>query len=251
MTLSDFPFGAHLQDLFDVIASLRRPESSDQSSDLLPFQFFIHHRAYRKLGWRVLLFSTHWGKSPFDIISDCLPDPNLKSESFRFPGGSSPFHDTLARYVPPESTESGDVYLVNSNNAARWLALFKSAWAKLQSHLLVKESDGKNPKVRTDSPSAESVRRIVAIMVTLERLIDVFKHLLSANGVAQALAKAGKLESLYTFDCCAHAFPELAQYHNRVQSPIEPNTAISENDEDDDDELELPSQSTDCESCHL
>ncbi|KAE9384597.1 hypothetical protein BT96DRAFT_1007911 [Gymnopus androsaceus JB14] len=215
---NDFPFGAHLQDLFDVIASLRRPESSDQSSDLLPFQLFIHHRAYRKLGWRVLLFSTHWGKSPFDIISDCLPDPNLKSESFQFPGGSSPFHDTLARYVPPESTQSGDVYLVNSNNAARWLALFKSAWAKLQSHLLVKESDGKNPKVR----------RIVAIMVTLERLIDVFKHLLSANGVAQALAKA-----------------ELAQYHNRVQSPIEPNTAISENDEDDDDELELPSQSTD------
>ncbi|KAE9388855.1 hypothetical protein BT96DRAFT_947297 [Gymnopus androsaceus JB14] len=47
----------------------------------------------------------------------------------------------------------------------------RSAWAQLQSHLLVKESDGKNTRVRTDSPSAD-------------------------------LAKA-----------------ELAQYHNRVQSP--------------------------------
>ncbi|KAE9388853.1 hypothetical protein BT96DRAFT_947295 [Gymnopus androsaceus JB14] len=160
---NDFPFGAHLQDLFDVIASLRRPESSEQSSDLLPFQLFIHHRAYRKT----------WLAS------------------------ATVFH-TLG------------------------------AWAQLQSHLLVKESDGKNTRVRTDSPSAESVRGIVAVMVILERLIDVFKHLLSVNGVAQALAKA-----------------ELAQYHNRVQSPIEPNTAISENDEDDDNELELPNRSTD------
>jgi len=239
MTLSDFLFGEHLQDLFDVIASL-------QSSDLAKFQFFIHHRAYRKLGWRVQLFSTHWGKSPFDIISDQLPDANLTPESFQLKGEHSSVHDAINRYVKPVSkTELESVYLVNSDNASSWLALFKSAWAILQSHLFAKDSEGKTTgRVRTDSPSTASVQAIVAMMLVLERLMDVFIHLLSAHGVGQALANAGKLESFCTSQRCAHAFPELAQYF--MQRSIEPNPAVSENDEDDDN-----AEFTGCESCHL
>jgi len=190
MTLSDFLFGEHLQDLFDVIASLK-------SSDLYKFQLFVHHRAYRKLGWRVQFFSTHWGTSPFDIISNHLPDPDLTSESFRLQGVHSRAHAAINRYVEPVSeTELESVYLVNSDNASSWLKLFKSVWAQLQSHLFAKDSDGKTTgTVRKDSPSRQSVEAIVAMVALLERLMDVFIHLLSAHGVGQALAKAGKLDS--------------------------------------------------------
>ena len=47
MTLSDFEFGEHLQDVFDVIVSMKE----GCENDLARFQVFIHHRAYRKLGW--------------------------------------------------------------------------------------------------------------------------------------------------------------------------------------------------------
>ena len=72
MTLSDFEFREHLQDVFDVIVSLKE----GCANDLARFQVFIHHRAYQKLGWRVLDFSTHWGKSPFAINSAASLPPH-------------------------------------------------------------------------------------------------------------------------------------------------------------------------------
>ena len=88
----------------------------------------------------------------------------------------------------------------------------------------------------------------------LEDLLDVLIHLLSADGAAQALASAGKLESSFTSGCCAHAFPELAMYSKKSgisdPSAIESNTMLDEN-EADDTELELGLPPVSCESCHL
>ena len=244
--------GEHLQDLFNVITSLRHGDASD----LRHFQYFIHHRAYRKLGWRVLEFSTHWGKSPFDIISDHLADPDLKPASFQFPRRSSIFHETIGEYVTPKSmTEQEPDYPLNSDNAPQWLELLQSAWTALQSELLVENSKRKNDMmVRTDSPSTKSVHNIAKMMLILEDLLDVLIHLLSADGAAQALASAGKLESSFTSGCCAHAFPEFATYSKKSgisdPSAIESNTMLDEN-EADDMELELGLPPVSCESCHL
>ena len=252
MTLSNFTFREHLQDLFDVVTSLRHGDASD----LLLFQHFISHRAYRKLGWRVLEFSTHWGKSPFDIISDHLVDLNSEPASFQFPCQSSLFHQMIRHFVTPKSmTEQEPDYPLNSDNAPQWLELFQSAWNILQSELLVENSKGKNDMtVRTDSPSTKSVQNIVVMTLILEDLLDVLIHLLSADGAAQALASAGKLESSYTSGCCAHAFPEVATYLKKFgisdPSAIESNTMLDEN-EADDMELELGLPPVSCESCHL
>ena len=101
----------------------------------------------------------------------------------------------------------------------------------------------------------ESVQSIVVMTWVLEDLLRVLVHLLSAAGVGQALAVAGKLESSFTSGCCAHAFPEVATYLKKFgisdPSAIESNTMLDENDEADDMELELGLPPAGCESCHL
>ncbi|KAE9387912.1 hypothetical protein BT96DRAFT_947994 [Gymnopus androsaceus JB14] len=153
---NDFTFGEHLQDLFNVIVSLM-PSSS---VDLMSFQLFIHHRAYRKLGWRVLDFLTHWGKSPFGIIYKCLADPSLVMESIDLkidPGSNLHefIQDRITLQLSPE-TNSEPVYCVNSDNALQWLCVLHVIWSQLQKKLLVTQSQGK-PKVRKELPTPQEV----------------------------------------------------------------------------------------------
>lgn len=49
--LSNFTFREHLGHLFDVISSL----DSQRPQQLLNFNLFIHHRVFRKLGWRTCI----------------------------------------------------------------------------------------------------------------------------------------------------------------------------------------------------
>ncbi|KAE9394508.1 hypothetical protein BT96DRAFT_998416 [Gymnopus androsaceus JB14] len=88
---NNFTFGAHLQDLFDVIVSLK-PD-----------------------------FSTHWGKLPFDIISKCLAKSELESKDFTF---KEVFNNAIQMHMPSRAsseTNSKPVYCVNSDNALQWL----------------------------------------------------------------------------------------------------------------------------------
>ena len=247
MILSNFEFGDHLQDLFDVITSLNLRDSQD----LLHFQLFIHHRAYRKVGWRVLEFSTHWGASPFKIISNSLTDPELESKTFVFKQHLT-VHTLIQNRIMPEpqlssGTSSKPVYCVNSSNALQWLKVLQDFWFDLEDELLVKSPPGKTKRmmVREDSPSYDSVRSIVLAMSALEALMPVLKHLLSATGVAQALASAGKFKSSFTSDCCVHAFPE-------DQSDLPKSSGdISLEPDADDHDLELVLTNDEHESCHL
>ncbi|KAE9384557.1 hypothetical protein BT96DRAFT_1007955 [Gymnopus androsaceus JB14] len=182
MILSNFTFGAHLQDLFDVIVSLK----PGNSKDLKNFQHFIHHRAYRKLGWRVLDFSTHWGKLPFDIISECLAKSELESKDFTF---KEVFNNAIQMHMPSRAsseTNSKPVYCLNSDNALQWLNVVYTLWETLQKKLL---GEGK-PKLREiKTPTPEAVCEIVYALMGLEAMMPVLKHLLSAEGVVGALAE--------------------------------------------------------------
>ncbi|KAE9394521.1 hypothetical protein BT96DRAFT_943087 [Gymnopus androsaceus JB14] len=164
---NNFTFGAHLQDLFDVIVSLK----PGNSKDLKNFQHFIHHRAYRKLGWRVLDFSTHWGKLPFDIISKCLAKSELESKDFTF---KEVFNNAIQMHMPSRAsseTNSKPVYCVNSDNALQWLNVGNLSSGEIK------------------TPTPEPVREIVYALMGLEAMMPVLKHLLSAEGVVGALAE--------------------------------------------------------------
>ncbi|KAE9384584.1 hypothetical protein BT96DRAFT_950459 [Gymnopus androsaceus JB14] len=188
MTLNNFTFGAHLQDLFNVIVSLKPGESED----LKHFQHFIHHHAYQKLGWQVLDFSTHWGKSPFNIIFNCLAEPELESKDFTFKEVFNNFIQMHMPSQPSSETNSKPVYCVNSDNALQWLNVLYTFWETLQKELL---AEGK-PKVREIPPTPEAVREIVITLMGLEAMMPVLQHLLSAEGVVGALAETDNLESM-------------------------------------------------------
>ncbi|KAE9394522.1 hypothetical protein BT96DRAFT_998434 [Gymnopus androsaceus JB14] len=156
------------------------------SKDLKNFQHFIHHRAYRKLGWRVLDFSTHWGKLPFDIISKCLAKSELESKDFTF---KEVFNNAIQMHMPSRAsseTNSKPVYCLNSDNALQWLNVVYTLWETLQKKLL---GEGK-PKLREiKTPTPEAVCEIVYALMGLEAMMPVLKHLLSAEGVVGALAE--------------------------------------------------------------
>lgn len=204
--LSNFTFSEHLQHLFDVIAILD-PQETQQ---LLHFNLFIHHRAYRKLGWRVQEFVTHWDKSPFDFISAHL-GPELEPMELPIVSRNALFGNLIDNYckVPDKhcasATVSRDVYYVNAENASDWVGTLKYLWGQLEDSLLeiLPEPDTsventkkpprvtKSTPVRRTSPDSSTVITIVSTMFSLEALMPVFMHLLTAEGVAQALADAG------------------------------------------------------------
>lgn len=101
----------------------------------------------------------------------------------------------------PASSSTSDrnsepVYCINAKNAHQWLMALKYSWAQLQSCLLVQQPDGGNTTrmmVRKDPPNVQTIDNILAMMFFFEALMPVLKHLLSAQGVAHALANAGEI----------------------------------------------------------
>jgi len=259
MTLSDFEFGEHLQDVFDVIDSLKE----GCANDLARFQVFIHHRAYRKLGWRVLDFSTHWGKSPFAIISDCLAHPGLESKDFTI-NRLSPVHELIQGSIPPQpssETNSDLVYRIDSDNALKWLEVLTALWELLRQRLIVHQPQGK-AQVRKESPSVHDVVGIVFYLSGIQATMPVFQHLLSAPGVVRALAEAGKLNRSFASDCCAHVFPEISAYVSRTSNSSgdkrqAPDTDVGDGDESGEPDTDggagdnLDSMMNNRESCPL
>lgn len=173
----------------NVISSL----DCQHPQQLLNFNLFIHHRAYRKLGWRVREFSSHWGDSPFDILSAQLP-LDFEPKNFQFLHVREAAFQKLIENYRVERSE--DEYCLNSENASEWIASLKSVWCNLEDALLIidrklKKAVTKSTPMRNTSPNSSTVEIIVSMMLSLEALMPVFMHLLTSRGAAQALADAG------------------------------------------------------------
>lgn len=185
--LSNFHFAEHLRNLLDIIVAL------DPGSDnLLEFDLYMHHVAFRKLGWRVLEFLTHWGKSPFDILSENL-DPKLKTKIFEIKGSKEVIRKNI-EIDALSSTTKGLRYSVNGQNASKWVKTLNGLWCRLANHLLVDKS-GTRKKVRKDSLTPAAVEEVVVIIAHLESTLPILKHILSCKQVPRALADAGELNS--------------------------------------------------------
>lgn len=186
--------------MFDVIMAL-----NNHAADLLRFQLLIHHRAFRQLAWRVRHFSTHWGKLPFDILSENL-DSGLEKKTLQFKNQDTPFHRLIQSYVSPDqhirstASNNGPIYSVSAKNALSWIRALKHLWLRLQSYVLVEISEqGKMTELRVkdEAPTTKTFNDIITMMFVLEALQPVFKHLASSRQAAHGLAKAGELPSIF------------------------------------------------------
>lgn len=141
--IASFTFSQHLQTVVNVVFAL----NPDDVHDLLRFQRLIHHRAFRKLAWRVLYFSTHWGYLPFHILGNHL-GKDLPPKIVLFKSRDPEFHSTIQSYVGDGtckhvhsmddlgiSSEAEHAYCVNAENASEWLLAFTTLWNKLEGYL--------------------------------------------------------------------------------------------------------------------
>lgn len=248
MLLSDFTFEEHLQDLFNIITAL----NCEDIRDLIRFESLILHHAHRKIAWRVLELSTHWGKSPFDILSDHL-DSELRSKTFQFQYRDPKFHELIQSYVPAEPTlpfsskkDLGPVYCVNAENAPQWIMAFKYLLAQLQSYLLVQQFNEENIAkmvVRTDPPNAHTIDEMLPMMFFFEALMPVLKHLISPQWTAHALANAGELVEPFAAIHFTYTFSEIQEA--RKSRGTFSSDVVTESDEHD---LQLALPGHDCES---
>lgn len=182
-------FPQHLRHLLNVIHALR----GDHLSDLSSFQLFVHHRAYRKLAWRVMIFRRRWGGLPFNILSEHL-DPNLTLKNIELAYKSPDLHSFIQQYVTevlpissvPE-TRVGYTYQVDATNAPQWLHALTDLWQGLEDILLTEDF-----AVKQESPCPQQVNIIVTTLFLLESFMPVLVHLLSSEMSAKALGDAGE-----------------------------------------------------------
>ena len=192
MTFSNFTFDQHLRDLFDVIDSLR----NEHNIDLGEFLYFVHSRAFRKLAWRVLEFSTHWGQLPFLIFPVNGDQLEKKDFEIRLPHSSHAIFEVCGlgvSRIPVPNTEliwPKVTYSVESHNVSKWVQLFKFLWQVLESKLLKEAANG-GKTLRKDKPKPDEIELIVDTITSLQSLRPVLKYLLSVEEVAEALSNAG------------------------------------------------------------
>lgn len=202
----------------------------DDPSDLLSFQRFIHHRAYRKLGYRVLDFCERWGASPIDILSQSL-DSTMEPFTPQFNTEEVPFHNFLQKFVAPVQLQLA-VYVLNFGNASCWLQALQTAWNNLRDLVLVKGREDK-------SPNNQQVVGIVIWTKVLDHLLPVLKHISSTPKAGAALALAGASGSSLLL-LCAQRSAEINQYNltkRKRQKNIVPEMppAVGVNEESDSD----------------
>ncbi|KAJ3738406.1 hypothetical protein DFH05DRAFT_1517555, partial [Lentinula detonsa] len=173
-------FDTHLQHVFDILSYLST---------------FIHRRAFRKLGSRVLLFSTHWDRVPFDVlaknISIISSDPDLsKTFELTLPPAA---HETVEKFVKATANVAGSksryTYDLNTVNLARWTALFRYLWDEIALRLLQKNSKDQW-RVRSKTPEHEVFPVIVLHIQILHCLKTVIKHLFSLHSLEFIIWKA-------------------------------------------------------------
>lgn len=105
-------------------------------------------------------------------------------------------HNRIKQYVSPGPEmyvcpmQDQCIYLVNAENALQWLTGLTKVWSGLQVSLLV--DCNSKWQVTEDSPSPHTINDIVMRLFTLEALLPIFQHLLSANQAAAALQNAGE-----------------------------------------------------------
>ncbi|KAJ3770525.1 hypothetical protein FB446DRAFT_743867 [Lentinula raphanica] len=191
----EYTLQEHIRDVFQILTYIGSHSWQDTN---LTFALLIHRRAFRKLGWRIREFLTHWGKSPFLIIQDAIRNTTVKASSeftidflstdleilnlCKFPF----FEDDLER---TQSTQQSRDVRVDSENIKAWIDGFITLFDQLQSSF-------PSPKKRPGPPPP--VRQVIVGVFhirCLRRLKSVVKFILEIPGVVDALDRCENEEA--------------------------------------------------------
>ncbi|KAJ3796451.1 hypothetical protein GGU11DRAFT_746111 [Lentinula aff. detonsa] len=154
----------HLRDVFQVLSYLK-PSSAAES--LEAFSFFIHRRAFRKLGWCIKEFLTYLNDSPFTVLKT-VDFTSISAQQFAIPF-------TPAEYVLLQLSEFplGDkrpiTLSINSDNG------FFPCPCEEPTYAL---------------PTREAVLGGVGSIQLIMKLKPVLKHILLVSGVESTLLHA-------------------------------------------------------------
>ncbi|KIK70222.1 hypothetical protein GYMLUDRAFT_255390 [Collybiopsis luxurians FD-317 M1] len=192
----------HIQDVSNIIRHLESAQEHNRT-DLIQFQFLVLYRAFRMLGKRVLDFSSHWEKLPFELMKtyadDISENPALtktfvlflykaqysflskfKLEGEKLTDGTDGESDWLCRYK----------YTVNASTLALWGDYFIGLWDALKEELLVSECSPESTSPESQSrdtpktmqpapPDPEKIPKVYHLLRTLFVTRPVWKHILS------------------------------------------------------------------------
>ena len=194
-----------MQDVFEILSYLSSLPDNRRASEATTFALFIHRRAFRKIGWRIEEFFTHWGESPFAILSKLDfsgMEPRLteittlsNSERKLLLSAGIPFTDVLpgqkknnhAQSVPEQ--EPCVKIRVNSVNVKDWLNGFQKLFQLLRRIFPCYARRKMRPWPPFPDPAG--VRVGVSIIRCFMVLKPVMRHVLSFPGVESVLSEAG------------------------------------------------------------
>ena len=193
---SDINFDKHMKEVFDILAYLRSPGLQCQPL-FIPWQAFIHHRAFRKVAHRMHILQTHWDMPPFDILRDnetLVSAAHALKRSFEIKVHKESV-DMINKFV--RSEQSGGSYNVRSFAVDKgclrgWIQLFRTLWKRLQKYLMKSLENGKW-KPRTDPPDEKTVMSIVRDILCMRKLRPVIEHLFGLTELQTNLFILGEL----------------------------------------------------------
>ncbi|KAJ3791686.1 hypothetical protein GGU11DRAFT_751272 [Lentinula aff. detonsa] len=189
----------HLRDVFQIFSSLKPPSATES---LEAFSFFIHRRAFRKLGWRIKEFLTHLNDSPFTVLKT-VDFTRISAQQFAIPFTLAEY-DLLQLSKFPLGDERPVTLSINSDNVKDWLDGFQQLFNFLQ---------GFFPCPREEPtyalPTREAVLGGVGSIQLIMKLKPVLKHILLVSGVESTLLCAKASSS--SEDSDAFQFPATPQ----------------------------------------
>jgi hypothetical protein len=173
------------------------------------WQRFVHRRAYRKLAFRVKMFTTHWGQSPFDIlhanISTISAHPELPKmvelalpEFFIGMANKLGIKSSMQLPLKPGEKVARCGYVLDSESLKSWIKLLRYVWAKICDILIVANHTDPNhmdyvrAQIRRTTPDASETPLLVKYIQGLRKLRPLIHHLFSLDCLNSPLQTAGR-----------------------------------------------------------
>ncbi|KAJ3734047.1 hypothetical protein DFJ43DRAFT_1022703 [Lentinula guzmanii] len=183
----------HLRDIFQILAHLRTCNRNDPA--FIAFNYLIHRRAFRKLGWCIEEFLTAWGDSPFIVLQEVDFTTMETSHTVEI-SLASPEYEWLARYFPIQALESSEdimirvqyQFRIDFDNVLKWLDGFHRFFVRLRTIFPCPSRGAMNV------PSSKDVEIGVNFIRLLVLIKPIIKIILSLPGAEAKLLGAETLQ---------------------------------------------------------
>ncbi|KAF5378969.1 hypothetical protein D9757_009108 [Collybiopsis confluens] len=182
-------FGAHLQDLIDVIAYLTSVGAAGGENLKSDFTHFTGRTGFAKTAWCLKLLLEGYGyRSLFDVVCEAAASTTAKFEfEDRFDcelvGVEFDIIHEFPTLLPVQlegAVENIYSFTLNTANLTTWLKLFNKIISDLIKLLLVPNKDGLGHRIRSKVPDMVETRLMISNIHTLRSLRPVWRSILKS-----------------------------------------------------------------------